>query len=311
MLKQQHVGTRSLRSRLLSTFLRYTVKPILTSKYYNPVRSRSRLERTMGKRKPAEGVSITEIDTGSVKGEWHTPEESRSNACIFYLHGGGYLVGSPRVYRSVTTRLAQLSGARVFSLDYRLAPEHPFPAAIDDALSAYQWLMAEGIDPATIVLAGDSAGGGLSLALIHTLKNRQLPLPAAACVFSPYADLLVTGESLKENSKSCAMFDGPAVARAASFYLQGQHGSSPLASPLYGDFSGFPPLSIYVSDSEAVRDDGIRLAEKADKAGVAVQLSIWKQQPHAWPAFYPLLPEADHCLQELAQTARLVSKPGE
>lgn len=304
MIERHVVRSRSFKSKLLNVFLRFTVKPMLTSKYYNPGRSRARLERTMGKRKVAEGVAITEVDDAPVKGEWQIPAKGLSCACILYLHGGGYMVGSPKVYRSVTTRLAQLSGARVFSLDYRLAPEHPFPAAPDDALAAYQWLLDQGVAPATLVLAGDSAGGGLSLALIHALKDRHLPLPAGAFVFSPYADLLATGQSVKENSRRCSMFDGPAVSRAAELYLQGQDGSSPLASALNGDFSDFPPLWIYVSDSEVVRDDGIRIAEKADAAGVTVRLNVWNGQPHAWPAFYPLLPEADRCWKEVASVIR-------
>lgn len=309
MIERHVVKSRSFRSRLLSGFLRVSVKPVLTSKYYSPTRSRARLERVMGRRQAATGVTVEAVDGSATKGEWQMPANV-SCGVVLYLHGGGYMVGSPKVYRSVTTRLAHLSGARIFSLDYRLAPEHPFPAAVEDAIAAYHWLLNQQLDPAKLALAGDSAGGGLSLALIHALKKEQLPLPAGVFLFSPYADLLATGRSTEENSQRCAMFNGPAVLRAAEIYLQGQDGTSALASPLYGDFSGFPPLWIYVSDSEVVRDDGVRIAEKADAAGVNVRLNMWHGQPHAWPAFYPLLPEANRCLEEVASAVRHLSQPG-
>lgn len=300
MLERSVVDSCSLRSRVLSAVLRHTLKPALTSNRYDPVKSRHRWEKRMPERRKAKGIDCSLVREGLVRGEWQTPGHLQSSACILYLHGGGYMLGSPGVYRGVTSRLAQLSGAKLFSLDYRLAPEHPFPAAVEDALAAYRWLLEQGIGAQSIVLAGDSAGGGLALALIHALIARKGDLPGGAVVFSPYADLLATGDSIRENSDCCAMFRGEIIPQAASFYLQGQDACSPLASPLYGDFDGFPPLWIHVSDTEIVRDDGIRIAEKADRAGVAVNLRIWRNQPHAWPVFYPLLPEADDCLREAA-----------
>lgn len=297
MLDRRVVCSRSLRSRLLCGFLRYAVKPRLSSERYDLSRSRQGLERSMSKRRVPADVRITPVNHPAIRGEWQTPS-STSDRCILYLHGGGYAVGSPRVYRGMTARLAELAGARVFALDYRLAPEHPFPAALEDAVNAYEWLLGQGIEPAHLSVAGDSAGGGLALAMLLRLRDSQRPLPASAVVFSPFADMLATGRSVRENSERCSMFNGAAVPRAASVYLQGQDGCSPLASPVYGDYRGLPPLAIYVSDSEVLRDDGCRVAEKADKAGVSVQLNIWKNQPHAWPAFYPLLPEAEQCLRE-------------
>jgi monoterpene epsilon-lactone hydrolase len=308
MLERSVVDSCSLRSKMLSAVLRHTLKPVLTSNGYDPVKSRYRLEHRMPERRTAKGIECSTVREGLVRGEWQVPAQLRSSACIFYLHGGGYMLGSPGMYRGITSRLAQLSGARLLSLDYRLAPEHPFPAPVEDALAAYEWLLGQGIDARKIVLAGDSAGGGLALALIHALKKRGSDLPGGAVVFSPYADLLATGNSVRENRERCAMFDDRSIPQAAAFYLQGQDACSALASPLYGDFDGFPPLWIHVSDTEIVRDDGIRIADKADRAGVEVHLRIWKNQPHAWPAFYPLLPQADDCLKETAAAVQAIAR---
>lgn len=303
MLDRRVVSSRSIQSRLLSRFLRHFVKPRLSRETHDLSRSRDKLERAMSRRRVPAAVSIVPVRHPAIRGEWQLPPTA-GDRCILYFHGGGFVVGSPRVYRGMTARLAELAGARLFSLDYRLAPEHPFPAALEDAIAAYAWLLEEGWDPGKVMLAGDSAGGGLALALLLSLRDQGQALPACAAVMSPYADMLGTGRSVRENSDRCAMFNGAAVPRAATAYLQGQDGCSPLASPVYGDYSGLPPLCIYVSDTEVLRDDGCRIAEKADRAGVAVQLRIWKNQPHAWPSFYPLLPEAEICLREVAALAK-------
>lgn len=312
MLNREKVKRRSLRSRLLGLVLRWRLKPKLTSDAFDPPRFRRWLDREMGRKPTADAVDIqpdevrpddaAEDGMGPpVPGEWYLPEGAPAEACVLYFHGGGYLFGSPLSYRSFTTQLAARSGVRVFAPDYRLAPEEPFPAAIDDALSSYRWLVEQHDIPAdNIVLAGDSAGGGLALALVHALKAEDLPLPASVIALSPYADLAARGQSLDENARSCTMFTGEAIRRAASIYLQGAEPELALASPLYGDFTGFPPLLIYVSDAEALRDDGLRVAERADRAGTDVDLRVWRGQPHVWPIFYPLLPEAATTLDEMA-----------
>ena len=308
MIEQRLITSRSLRSRLLSAMLRWRLKPKLTGEHFDPPRFRAWLERDNASRKTTPGVTITEFAEAQVRGEWHEPLDAIPGRCLLYLHGGGYLFGSPRTYRVFTTRLAQLSGGALFSLDYRLAPEAPFPAAVEDALVTYRWLLQR-YPASAIVLAGDSAGGGLALALLHALKDAGLPLPAGATLLSPYTDLLATGASLELNSVSCVMFDATAIRRAAAIYLAGQDGAAPLASPLYGDLAGFPPLHIQVSDSEVLRDDSLRLAERLDQAGVEVQLDIWRGQPHVWPIFYPLLPEAARSLDAMAAFARRCWQP--
>lgn len=313
MLNRSDIRRRSLRSWLLSRFLRWRFKPRMASEDFDPVRFRRWLDRQMGGKRTASGVAIDPVTVASglgetrlaVPAEWYTPREAARDKAILYLHGGGYLFGSPLSYRAFTTRLAQQAGMRVLAPDYRLAPEDPFPAAVDDALAAYRWLLESGGVPASgVVLAGDSAGGGLALALVHALKAEGGSLPAAIMTLSPYTDLATTGASLEENSASCAMFTADSIRRAARTYLAGAEAELPLASPLYGDFEGFPPLLILLSQSEALRDDGLRVAQRADRAGVDVQLQVWRDQPHVWPIFYPLLPEASRSIRDLAAFAR-------
>jgi monoterpene epsilon-lactone hydrolase len=231
-------------------------------------------------------------------GEWIRPEEAGEQALrgavptVLYLHGGGYYFCSPRTHRPITCALAEGAHARVFALDYRLAPEHPFPAALDDALGAYRALLAAGVAPSAIVLAGDSAGGGLALATLVALRDAGLALPAGAVVFSPWTDLAATGESLVGNDKLDAMFHGAAIGPIAQIYLGAASATNPLASPLYADLHGLPPLLIQVSDSEVLRDDALRFAERAREAGVEVRLETWPDTPHAWQIFARWLPEA-------------------
>ncbi|MEX1196699.1 MAG: alpha/beta hydrolase [Pseudohongiellaceae bacterium] len=317
MLTRQDIRRRSLRSWLFSRYLRWRFKPRMASDDFDPVRFRRWLDREMGSQRTAAGVTIKPVTVESglgetriaVPAEWSVPDETAGDRVILYFHGGGYLFGSPLSYRSFTSRLAQEAGMRVLAPDYRLAPEQPFPAAVDDALAAYRWLLeAEDVPPSRIVLAGDSAGAGLALALVHALKAEGDPLPAAIMTLSPYTDLATTGASLEENSGRCAMFTAESIRRAARTYLAGAEAELPLASPLYGDFQGFPPLLILLSQTEALRDDGLRVAEQANRAGVEVQLQVWRDQPHVWPIFYPLIPEASRSIRDLAAFARQYSR---
>jgi len=232
----------------------------------------------------------------ALSGEWIEPIHPESSAgtqpTVLYLHGGGYYFCSPRTHRPITYALAAGAQARVFALDYRLAPEHPFPAAVDDALAAYRALLEQGIAHTSIVLAGDSAGGGLALATLVALRDAGDLLPAAAAVFSPWTDLAATGHSLVSNSERDATFHGASIGPAAQIYLGDASATDPLASPLYADLHGLPPLLIQASDSEVLRDDALRFAERARAAGVEVQLETWADTPHAWQIFAQWLPEA-------------------
>lgn len=217
---------------------------------------------------------------------------------LLYLHGGGFIACSPETHRSLVGSLVQRIRGRAYVPSYRLAPEHPFPAALDDARAAYRYLLDEmGVNPARLVLAGDSAGGGLTLALALAVRDAGWPLPAAVVTFSPWTDLAATGPSLDENSERCAMFAGETIRRAAQFYLGTADPYSPLVSPLYGDYHGLPPLLVHAGIDEVLRDDAVRVAQRAREHGVAVTLQLWHRVPHVWQFFAAVLPEARQSLE--------------
>ena len=240
-------------------------------------------------------VTITPAHAGGIAGEW-VERRGGGEHTLLYLHGGGYCACSAETHRPITVGFAQ-QGFRVFAPNYSLAPEHPFPAAVEDAAAAYRGLIEQGPieerhSPGNIVLAGDSAGGGLALALLVASRDRGDPLPAAAALFSPWTDLAATGDSIRVNDRRCAMFVGAQVGPAARPYLGGENPRSPLVSPLYADLSHLPPLLIHAGKNEVLLDDSRRLAERARAAGVTVDLKIWPVVPHAWQLAWPAMPEA-------------------
>ncbi len=249
-----------------------------------------------GPYKVPSAVHISPALLGGVPGE-RLEGPAPDNTVLLYLHGGGYFACSAETHRSVTVYFA-LQGFRVFAPDYRLAPENQFPAAVDDAVAVYRSLLSAGHTSERIVVAGESAGGGLTLALMLALRSAGIPLPAAAAVFSPWTDLAATGDSIRTNTDRCAMFSGSDIAPSALYYLGDSDPRNPLASPLYADFAGFPPLLIHVGGDEVLRDDSTRLAERARAAGVSVQLKIWPVVPHAWQLAPHLIPEARQSLRE-------------
>ncbi len=223
------------------------------------------------------------VDEDGVKGVWQSLPGSRSDRVLLYLHGGAYIMGSPSTAACVSTRLAELMGIRCFSVDYRLAPEHPFPAAIEDAVAAYKWLLAKGYKAENIVLAGDSAGGGLSLALLLKLRDEGAPLPAAALLFSPWTDLSVSLEAHKLNYDP--MFTPDLIRRAKEVYLNGASAKMPYASPYYGNFKGLPPLFFQVGSNELLFDDAAQTARKAGLAGVYTQFEVWPGYFHVFQMY--------------------------
>jgi len=242
------------------------------------------------------GVTVTPAHVGGVAGEW-VEKPGGGEHTLLYLHGGGYFACSAETHRPITVGFAQ-QGFRVFAPNYRLAPEHPFPAALDDAVAVYRGLIEPGGSPPQIVVAGDSAGGGLALALLVASRDRGDSLPAAAALFSPWTDLAATGDSIRANDRRCAMFVGANIGPGARRYLGEEDPRNPLASPLYADLSHFPPLLIHAGSDEVLLDDSRRLAERARAAGVAVDLKIWPVVPHAWQLAYPAMPEARQSIRE-------------
>ncbi len=222
---------------------------------------------------------------------------------ILYTVGGGYVSGSCNDHRALVAKITQGSGVTTLLFDHRLAPEDPFPAALDDAVTAYRWLLAQGIAPSNIVIAGDSAGGGLCLATLLALRDQNTPLPAAAAVLSPWTDLVLTGESYR--TKLNASIDPPGMSVVCSKYYVGENDPRhPWISPLYGGLRGLPALFICVGTNETMLDDSTRFAEKALAAGVDVTLSVWEGMVHCFPLMAPLFPEATQALDEICTFIR-------
>jgi acetyl esterase/lipase len=269
--------------------------------------SRAMTDRVPFGAKLVKGWRIRREAGAALLGEWTEPEAVDHPArgrCILYLHGGAYIAMAAWSYRTITSRLATWSGTRVFALDYRLAPEHPFPAALDDAVAAYRALVRGGMPAGRIVVVGDSAGGGLALALLVALRDAGDALPAGAVLMSPWTDLAATGQSLVDNNESDSMFYGSWVAAVATHYLGDTPATNPLASPVYADLTGLPPLLIQVSGSEVLLDDSRRVAANARRAGVTVTERIWPGLPHVWQFFAVILPEGRAALREAADFVR-------
>jgi epsilon-lactone hydrolase len=245
-------------------------------------------------------ITFEEIRLNGVPAEW--VDAGDSERTILYFHGGGYVSGSPMVYRSPTVFLSRLAKARVLAVDYRLAPENPFPAAYDDALAAYRWLVTEGgVDPGRLSVVGDSAGGGLTASLLLGVRDAGLPLPSCAVVYSPMCDLSLSSPSLNDKDRD------PYVTRRivefmAEQYLAGADSRDPRCSPVYGDFSGLPPFLVLVGEAEILHDDAVRLAQAARAAGVDTTLESWPHMVHVWPMFISQgVPESRKALDRMAE----------
>jgi monoterpene epsilon-lactone hydrolase len=253
---------------------------------------------TMPPVRPARGTRVAPAQVGGVQGEWIIADGVSARGTLLYLHGGGYMACNPPMYRNLTCAFA-LAGFRTFVPDYRLAPEHPFPAGLEDAIGAYRGLLKDH-DPRQIVVAGDSAGGGLSAALLISLRDQRLPMAAAAALLSPFVDLMATGATVQSNATRCAMFSPEMFDRAARFYVGERDLRMPLASPLYADLRGLPPLMIHAGEDETLLDDSRRFAEHARQAGVEVELKVWPAVPHVFQLFQRWIPESRASLQEIA-----------
>lgn len=288
----------SLRAQLMNAYLKWKVK----SKPLHLIDAdilRANMDAYAPKRIP-KWISIEPVDEDGVKGEWHRSANAEPGRTILYLHGGGYVFGSAKSHRNLTFALARASAANVFSLDYRLAPEHPFPAAVEDAFAVWRRLISEGRDRARTIVAGDSAGGGLALALMIACKDEGLALPAGAVLYSPLTDLAVTGASIEKNAKSEAMFMPGCIAGGVHRYLAGADPRTPLASPLHADLVGLPPVLIFASADEALLDDSTRLHEKLLQAGGASTLVVEKGLMHIWPIYAGRIPEAMRTIRRSA-----------
>jgi epsilon-lactone hydrolase len=247
------------------------------------------------------GVTIRRVED-PLKGEWVSPRKfSKEEPVVYYLHGGGYISGSAKSCRPITARLARHLRARVFGLDYRLAPEHRFPAGLDDAIAGYRWLLASGISPKSIAVVGDSAGGGMALAAAVRLRDAGEPLPACLVCLSPWTDMTGNSQSLSTNSERDSMFVGQDIQRYADVYLGDQSRQNPLASPLLADLSGLPRVLIQVGRDEVLLDDARSLHAKVQAAGGSSTLHIYENVPHGWHYGAPFVPETREALREVAE----------
>jgi monoterpene epsilon-lactone hydrolase len=244
------------------------------------------------------GTSIVEGD--GLRFHRITTPASDPGRHVLYLHGGGYVSGTPIHYRHFTWRIADAAKAQVWALEYRLAPEHPFPAALDDAVRAYDWLVGNATARDLLVM-GDSAGGGLVLCLLLKLRDAGAALPCAAVSMSPWTDLALTGASLTENAASDPMLNARDLPSLVRCYLAGADPHNPYASPLYGDISGLPPVLIQVGSDEILRDDAVRMAEKLKQRNPRSRLEVWPRMPHAFQLFVPVLPEAHRAIAHIGQ----------
>ena len=246
-----------------------------------------------------DGTTNEQLSANGVPGEWVDAPGAASDRVFLFFHGGGYYRGSSMASRSTSARFSAACGARVFSLDYRLAPEDPFPAAVDDALAAYRWLLDQGIDAGKIGVGGISAGGGLTLSLLLKLKEAGLPQPAMAAPMSAWTDLTQSGDTFVSRAEADPVISKAYLDRMAGLYLGDTDPTTPLASPLYGDLTGLPPMLIHVGDAETLLDDSRLFAERAKAAGVDVTYKAWDEMIHGWHGFGGMLPEAREAIEAI------------
>ncbi len=266
-----------------------------------PFPEQRRLRQKTWRPRPIRGSLFERVEAAGLVGEWATAPRVEARGTVLFLHGGGYLYGSAKERRNLTSRISRTGACRVLALDYRLGPEHPFPAAVDDAVAAYRWLLDGGADPARIVIGGDSAGGGLAVSALTALRDIRVPLPAGAFVMSPWTDLTMRGESVTDRSERDVVLDLAGLKFCADLYLAGADPRHPLASPRYADLTGLPPLLIQVGTEEMLFDDAQGLAKEAEAAGVDVQFEVWQGASHVFQAAVPFHAEARRAVARIGE----------
>ena len=289
----------SLRARLTNAFLR-----IGTKRRWRPDLdvhlTRERVRRMDARLSGgASRITVEEIDAGGVPAAWHGERGLSDRGTLLYLHGGAWCLHLPGAYRRLAARLSTLTGLRVLLPDYRLAPEHPFPAAVDDCLATYRWLVDQGHAERPLAIAGDSAGGSLALVTMMRARDASLPLPACAALLSPSTDLTMSGPSIEYNERADPMFANAALTLLPDLYCPGVAPSHPWLSPLFGQWQGLPPLLFHAGSTEMLLDDSVRAHDRAVAAGVEARIKVWQELPHVAPLF-TIMPEAHQALREIA-----------
>ncbi len=292
------------RTFIINTVIRSTSKANLSRLKFtekNLATMTRRMENLAGRSALAKKIDIEKIECNGVRAELQKRREnSHDEAVILYFHGGGYVAGSTKSHRDLTARIVLKSGIPLLSVDYRLAPEHTYPAQIEDALASYRWLLEKDWTPEKIIIGGDSAGGNLALALMHAIEENKLPRPGAGFFLSPFTDMRATGDSVKTNRRRDPMLPAHRITELAEIYAPGYDHTSPLISPLYGDFSTFPPVYFTAGSTEVLLDDTLRIVKKCENAGVDVTCRIRKNMPHVYPSLAAFFPEGREAIREIS-----------
>lgn len=290
----------SFRARLLNRFLRLTTKSrwrpgldILEVR-----RHAAKMDARLGRFAPP--VTMESVAIDGVPATWFGEPALSSKGTLLYLHGGAWCLHLPAVYRRLATTLVELTGMRVLLVDYRLAPEHPFPAGIDDCFAVYRWLVEQGYTERPFALAGDSAGGSLSLVTLMRARDALLPLPDCAALLSPSTDLTISGPSSRYNAEADPMFSPAASDLLPDTYCPGQDRGNPLLSPLFGNWNGLPPLLFHAGSTEMLLDDSVRAQDRARQAGVDAEIEVWVELPHVFHVF-TWIPESRLGLRAVAE----------
>jgi len=270
---------------------------------YLPLSWQRRLPGVMLDSELADRVTLEPTTAAGVPAEWIRPGDAVAGRVLFYLHGGGYSIGSIDSHRELLCRLALAGRTSVLAIDYRLAPEHPFPAQLDDSIAAYRWLLDEGIEPGQIVIAGDSAGGGLTISTLVKLRDDGRPLPAGGVCLSPWTELEARGGSFLSNERYDYL-SRAAVRKFARRFATGADLRHPLAAPIYADLTGLPPLLIQAGGAESLLDDSLALARNARRAGVDVSLEVWPDMVHVWQLFAAFVPEGAAAIEDIGDFIR-------
>lgn len=287
----------SLRARFQKSFTRHVLRPRL-SPDASLQQQRWWLDKLAGLALLPWGFKAQDVDCDGVPAEWVSVGAAPNTPVLLYLHGGGYCIGSPKSHRNVVARLAKGLGCRALVPDYRLAPEHPFPAPLLDVVKVYRWLLAQGVPAQQIMLAGDSAGGGLALASCMMLRQLGLPLPAGLFCISPWVDLSLSGESIQELAAVDPLVNVAWIESLAGQYCGAEDRRHPLISPLYGQFDGFPPILIQLGSDEVLRSEVEQLHGRLQQAGVVSQLQLGEGLWHDWPLLGGMMPEADAAINQ-------------
>ena len=292
----------SIQSGIIKYWFRH--QNFFDSGNYDPQAMRRRADKASLFARPCRGVRVVPVMADAVPCEWLIPDGAQVGTALLYLHGGAWFMGSANTHRALVSRIAAASNLRALVVNYRLAPEFPFPAGLEDCITAYEWLRANGIAAEHIVVAGDSAGGNLTLAMLVALREAGSSLPAGAVALSPATDLAFTGESVRTRLGVDPIFSRGGPPTIVRDYTTSHDPHEPLISPLYADLHGLPPLLLHVGDHEILLDDSLRFGEKANAAGVQARTVVWPEMFHVFQLFTPFLPEARRAVQQIAAFIR-------